>query len=350
MNKRKVSLFLTVTLLLGTILTGCAESAPQKAAPYDGKQYIRESELTSQGEDVDQALAEYQPEKNYDTRLSVPTYITRIDDVWFIVDCYHNRVLYTDKLGTPIDQWNIMCNQAFYPHTIASDGTVYLIDDTEQNRVLVFEKHDGVFINTQAIYEIGSRPHYCVYDELSDTFYVWSSGTGEMYCLRRKADSGRIYLTDVKKVEALADIYVRSFTIIGDEVYFASGVSPTGARPQILVCDLSSFDVKRTIEVPDEMAGMVQIMPIGNMFYITVSTDITGNQDYATIIRTKSLEDLSKGQYEDIYAQYFVGGGTPYNISKVDDTYYLTEHRLKDHQIWSFKVESGEITEVTSVY
>ncbi len=348
--KRRVSILLAALLLLGTILTGCGDSAPKKAAPYDGKDYIRMSELTPEGEDPGKAVQDYVYEKNYDSLLSVPTYITRVDDVWFIVDCYHNRVLFTDKLGTPIDQWNIMCNKAYYPHTIASDGTVYLIDDTELNRILVYEKVDGVFINTQVLFDIGNRPHYCAYDEISDTFYVWSSGTGEMYCLRRQADTSTVYLTDIKKIEQLSDIYVRSFTIIGDEVYFASGVSPSGARPQILVCDIDTFAVKRAIDVPDEMAGMVQIMPIDDMFYITVSTDITGNQDYATILRCKSLEDLAEGQYEDIYSEYFVGGGTPYNLSKVDDTYYLTEHRLKDHQIWSFKVENKEVTQVTSVY
>ena len=35
-------------------------------------------------------------------------------------------------------------------------------------------------------------------------------------------------------------------------------------------------------------------------FYITVSTDITGNQDYATILRTKDLSGLMK-QASEIY-------------------------------------------------
>ena len=57
-----------------------------------------------------------------------------------------------------------------------------------------------------------------------------------------------------------------------------------------------------------------------------------------------------QGEYEDIYSEYFVGGGTPYYISEVDDTYFLTEHRLADHGIWSFKIKNNDITEVTPLY
>ena len=107
---------------------------------------------------------------------------------------------------------------------------------------------------------------------------------------------------------------------------------------------------KKEIDVPDNMAGMVQITKIQDYYYITISTDITGSQDYATIIRTRSLDKLASSDYEDIYSTYFAGGGTPYYISQADDTYFLTEHRLKDHSIWSFKVEKNKITDVQSLY
>ena len=95
---------------------------------------------------------------------------------------------------------------------------------------------------------------------------------------------------------------------------------------------------------------MVQITKIQDYYYISVSTDKAGNQDVATIVRTKSLEDLTAGEYEDIYSTYFLGGGTPYYISSVGDTYFLTEHRLTDHALWSFKVEDNEITDVQPIF
>ena len=348
----KIILAAATGLMTAAMLTACAKepSTPKKADPYDGKDYVLQSQLTEAGEDPESAFESYTLTNNYDSTLSVPTYVTKVDDLWFIVDCYHNRIIYTDNLGIPLNEWYIMCDQATQPHTMASDGTVYMVEDTENNRVLIFEKKDNKFINTQSFYDIGNRPHFTAYDETSDTFYVWSSSTGELYCFRHTPDSTRMYLTDIRKIDQLSGLYVRSFTIVGDDIYFVSGVSAAGTSPQILQCDLKTLNIKKGYPVPDELAGMVQITPIDDMFYITVSTDITGNQDYATLVRTSSLDDLSNGKYEDIYAQYFVGGGTPYNISKVDDTYFLTEHRLQGHSVWSFKVDHGEITDVVSLY
>ena len=345
-----ITICLAAFLLLSLSLLACAKKAPKKAAPYDGKDYIEISELTQAGESPFEAADALTPVHNYDSQLSVPTYVTKVDDTWFIVDCYHNRVIYSDNMGAPLTDWYIMCGEATQPHTMASDGTVYMIEDTENNRVLIYEKINDKFINTQAIYDIGNRPHFTAYDETSDTFYVWSSVTGELYCFRHTADSSRVYLTEIKKIEELAGLYVRSFTIKDGDIYFVSGVSSDGATGRILKCDLETLSVEKSYNVPNELAGMVQITPIDDMFYITVSTDLYGNQDYATLIRTKSLEDLSSGKYEDIYSKYFIGGGTPYNISQVDDTYFLTEHRLKDHSIWSFKVSGKEVVDVTSIY
>ena len=97
------------------------------------------------------------------------------------------------------------------------------------------------------------------------------------------------------------------------------------------------------------MAGMIQITKIQDYFYITVSTDITGNQDYATILRTRDLSLLADGGYEDIY-QYFIGGGTPYYITELNNIYYLTEHRLPGHSLWRFEVEDNEIINVEAIY
>lgn len=347
---KRIIAMLVLGLLILPISSCGKDNAPQKAAPYDGQEYIQISELTQAGEDPDAAAASLEPVHNYDSQLSVPTYVAKVDDTWFIVDCYHNRVIYSDDMEAPLTDWYIMCSEATQPHTMASDGKVYMIEDTENNRVLIYEKINGKFINTQAIYDIGNRPHFTAYDEISDTFYVWSSVTGELYCFRHTSDSSRVYLTEIRKIDELAGLYVRSFTIKDGDIYFVSGVSSDGTPGRILKCDLKTLAIEKSYPVPDELAGMVQITPIGNMFYITVSTDLYGNQDYATIIRTKSLDALSEGNYEDIYSQYFIGGGTPYNISQVEDTYFLTEHRLKDHSIWSFKVKGKEITDITSLY
>lgn len=281
--------------------------------------------------------------KNPYTDLSVPTYVNKIGEDYFIVDCYHNQVIYNSSLTEPLANWKVLTSDMEQGHTIVSDGTVYLVDDTENNRILIFEKVQDEFVQTQVLNDIGVRPHFLIYDEARSVFYAWSSMTGELYLINRDDATNQMYVSEIKQIKELDQVYVRSVSIIGDEIYFVSGNS------KIIAADLKTFRIKKEYPVPDSMAGMIQIVKIQGYYYITVSTDAQGNQDYATILRTKKLSDLEKGKYEDIYS-YFVGGGTPYYITSIDGAYYLTEHRVPGHSIWSFKVEKDEITDVKAVY
>ena len=342
-------IFLIVTLcvcLLGLIIkynlskktdmNVSAVSSDDTRIPGSITEYIRASDIISDT-----------PVTNIKTNpypdLCVPTYLTKVDETYFLVDCYHDQVIYNDNLTDPHYEWKVMTDDIDKGHTLASDGTVYLIDDTERHRILIFEKKDDAYVHTQTFDNIGNRPHYIIYDAPTDTFYAWSSMSGEMYLFRHNPDDTRMYLTEIRRIESLGNVYVRSFTIVDDEIYFVSGNS------SIIRVALDSFEILDTYPVPDSMAGMIQLTPIQDYFYITISTDITGNQDYATIIRTRDLSTLMDGSYEDIYNN-FIGGGTPYYITALDEAYYLTEHRLPGHSVWKFKVEDNMIKEVVTVY
>ncbi|WP_408070344.1 hypothetical protein [Butyrivibrio sp. JL13D10] len=313
--------------------------------PEDG--YIAKSERIDSAAFLEEANTEFE--------LSVPTYVTKLDGNWFIVDCYHDRIIYNDNLESPINEWKVLTTDVRQPHTMAGDGTVILVDDTENNRVLVFERQEGSYVNTQLFNNIGNRPHYTVYDENAGAFYVWSSTTGEMYVFRHEEAASEVYLTEIRKVHddensLLDGTYVRSFYLDEDEIYFVSGIRSDGMASGIIICDKDTLKIKEKIDVPDSLAGMVALYRDGEYFYITVSTDISGNQDAATMIRTKNLKGLINGDYEDIYSKYFIGGGTPYNVTKIDDIYYLTEHRLPGHSVWSYRIENDEIVDVKAVY
>ena len=334
-------LILAVVLLLG--LTGCGQKRPAPAEDYTGEIYL---EASSPIEFDRNSLNTVM--NNFFPALSVPTYVTKVDDLYFIVDCYNNQIIYNDNMTDPLTDWKIMTNNITQAHTLASDGTVYLIDDTENHRILIMEKDvnangETIFVPTQYFYNVGNRPHYIIYDAYTDTFYAWSSQSGEMYLFRRKAEDTSVYLTEVRSIPSLNGVYVRSFTIVEDTIYFVSGNST------IIEADLYTFEIKKEYPVPAEMAGMIQITPIQDYYYITISTDAAGNQDYATMIRVKELSDLAKGNYEDVYSN-FIGGGTPYYITRIEDTWYLTEHRLPGYSVWSFRVVDNQITDVTSVY
>ena len=309
------------------------------------------------------------PIHNSQYSLSVPTCINRIGDVWFLVDCYHDQVLWNDApdaVEMPLTQWYVLADGLAHPHTVAGDGELLLVDDTDHNRVLVFtmkkngnesSRNEGqpCFTLSQSFSDIGNRPHFSYYDEDTETFYVWSSMSGEMYLFRKGYDeSGMplLKLTGFYAIEELQNLYIRSFTIIGDRVLFVSGISSDGIlrKPQILECRLSDFTVTARYDVPEEIAGMAQIMPVEDQYYIMVSTDLYGSQDSAGLLRTDSLQHLSEGIWENIYQEYFVGGGTPYCMSLIDGKWYLTEHRLPEHALWEFEIQNGNIENVRALY
>ncbi|MCR5503918.1 MAG: hypothetical protein K6F53_13020 [Lachnospiraceae bacterium] len=369
---RTVLLILLFLLLMSA--AGCAKEAlsgepssenrpssdtggPSGPAPFDPSSdpYLRESVLiagaSSSGEKAEDGNASGSggaAPKNPCTELSVPTQVQWIDGLYFIVDCYHDQVIFHENTEDPLSEWSVMTSDISRGHTVASDGTVYLIDDTENHRVLIMEKRTGsdgapFFVPTQEFTEVGVRPHYIVYVEEEDTFYVWSSMSGGMYLFRRDHSTNRMYLTELRSIDSLLGVYVRSFTVDGDGIWFVSG------NQSILYADRKTFEIRKEYPVPESMAGMIQLTRIGEWFYITISTDASGDQSAATMIRTKDPEGLMNGDYEDVYDR-FIGGGTPYYLTPINGRYYLTEHRIPGHSVWSFGIRNGEIEDVKAVY
>lgn len=338
---------LTGLILTAVLLTGCGSSNSEPTHieadwSAEGLSTAEEAGDMTVIDGDDESSAE--PVHNPSTALSVPTQITRIGDFYFIVDCYNDQVIYSPTLDAPLNEWYVMTGDINKGHTVASDGEVYLTDDTERHRILAFVYDGNRFVNTQIFENIGSRPHFIVYNEADKSFYVWSSMTGQMYVFERDPGTLAVHISRIMTLDELNGVYVRSFTIEGNSIYLVSGNS------QVIEAGLTDFRIKKRFAVPDELAGMIQIMPVPGGYYITVSTDVHGNQDFATIIYTEELSDLEKGAYTDIYS-FFVGGGTPYYMGSIDGRYYLTEHRLPGHSIWAFDIGEDHMpVNVEAVY
>lgn len=276
--------------------------------------------------------------------LSVPTQITKIGDDYFLVDCYHNQILTSTSLDAPQEEWYVMTDQINRGHTIAGDGVVYLADDTENHRILIFEKTGKYFYLTQIFENIGVRPHYIIYDEVSRRFYALSSMTGELYVFYRQEESSNVFLEKILSVPELNNVYARSFTIDNDDIYFVTSI---GAILRTRKEDLAVLDCW---PVPDEYAGMVQISRIQNYFYITVSTDIAGNAEYANFIRVQDLAQLTDASPESLYSD-FTQGGTPYYISFFDGSYFLTQHcMIPGTGVWQFQITNDRLDNLQVLY
>lgn len=294
-----------------------------------------------------------QQKNTYDV-LNVATYITRIDGMYFIADCYHDQIIYHDNIVDPLNQWNVLTNEVHYAHTIASDGTLFVVDDTENNRLMVFQKMAEGYVHTQTLENIGMRPHYVQYDAKNHVFMAWSSITGEMYLVKRAEVPEQngvypLYVDKVLKIDELYGVYVRSFTILEDGIYFISGHNNQKIIKAVINPAEDGFDIIAEYSVADELAGMVQLTKIGDLYYLTISTDDQENQDFATIIRTDSLEKLAGGGYEDVYDQFGVSGGTPYYITEIEGRYYMAHHRTSENII-AFNVSDDRIENVEVIY
>jgi hypothetical protein len=263
--------------------------------------------------------------------------------MYFIVDTNHNQVIYTDNPNTELRYWKVMTRNVTGPHAIAGNEDIYMVTDTESNRLITYEKTYDGFKQLQIFENIGIRPHYVSYDNGNGCFYALSSMTGEMYVYRQIAGSKELALQEIKSIPGTDNCYIRSFTIAGNLILF-----PVIERSSILMVDKENFEVIGEYPVPYNLAGMVQISIIGNYFYLTVSTDRMYNANGATIVRARNLSDFASGNYENLYS-LFGNKGTPYFISSFDGLFYMIRENASPN-VYKFKVENDVISEVKGVF
>lgn len=285
----------------------------------------------------------YENPVNSYQELKVPSQYIRQGGYYFIVDTYRDQVLYTQNPNKPVKDWQVMAGDMNRPHAIAGDGEVWLVVDTDNNRVLVFERMNGRFENTQRFDQIGLRPHDIKYDDETDSFFVWSSMTGEMYILKRDSVSGRMCIQEVRKICELDNYYIRSFTMMGNMILFVSGTNG-----YMLLVDKNSFKVLQRYPVSDEIAGMACVKVIEDSFYITVACDLYGRQEGAVFIRTNDLCGLREGDYENLSVKYGLQG-IPYYIEQIDDCYYMTNH-CTPMSVFRFQATDNGLSQLEVVY
>ena len=247
--------------------------------------------------------------------LSVPTQLTKLGEDWFLVDCYHNQILTSKSVSQPVKNWKVMANGFDGPHAIAWDGEVYMAVDTEHNRIITYKKTWEGFEELQIIPNVGVRPHHVQYDWERGCFMVWSSMSGEMYYFVKTPGTKEVELVGVQQVPELMGHYVRSFTTDGEFIYL-----PCADVGAIWVVDRENFKTLQIIQVPQEIAGIVNIAHLGAHYYISVSTDILFDTSKATLVRVNQLSDLAAGTYENLKS--LIGEGGPYYFSNVDGVWY----------------------------
>lgn len=247
-------------------------------------------------------------DNTYSNRLYTPTFITKISGLYFIVDCWNHRIIYSRNIDLPIRDWKILDDNIAGPHSIAGNGEVFVAEDTGRNQLFVYTLTPNGFVKTQIIDKIEGRPHRTIYDPSTKEFYVLTSERQTMYTFTN--NEGEISLKNKVKLDYLGTSYVRSFSIIDGKFYFVSGPN----KISVASYTNNQFSLIEQFDVPEAYQSMNDIKKIGSYYYMTVYPE--------KIIRLRDLSDFS--EVENIYDKMGFKG-TPYYISYFDGNIYITE-------------------------
>lgn len=265
------------------------------------------------GEIIEQGIRKI--ERVIEGRLYTPTCMEKIGDNYMIVDCWHDRVIYSDHL-VDIKEWNVLDNILWHPHSICEGRGIYATENTERDGVCFYKNELGRFVKIDEII-LGKRPHRIVYDKDRDIFWVLSGKTQELYGIKSVND----HMEQCYKLtmEALQFEYARSMRMLHNKFYI---VSAHGIIAE-LAFENGSFMCENTYVVPSKYCGMNDIIFFEGHFWISVYTS-DSNEISPALLKVRSLEDFATGKYEDLYDVLGMKG-VPYFFSVIDKKLCIPE-------------------------
>lgn len=262
----------------------------------------------------------YDASNIYGEKFFIPTQVYQFGGEFYLADAYNNQVLHTSNVKSGPGGWKTVGRDLNRPHAIASDGILYLVVDTDNNRIVTYAKTAVGYVLVESIEGVGIRPHYVVYDSATKQFYVWSSMTGTMYIFKRADNALNLVLKQAKTIKALEGLYTRSFTIQGDTIYF-----PCVATSAIYLVNKADFNVKAISLVAPQLSEMVQIIRVQNYYYLVTSANPAREYAVATVARSTTLAGFGNGTYENVRAMFGSDlTGNPYYITQGEDGHFYT--------------------------
>lgn len=158
--------------------------------------------------------------------LNTPTQVIKLSGRYFIIDCWGNRIRHSGRWRDPLDKWQFFKGSypLLHPHSIASDGTLYVSESTESHALVAFVRVEVPnstasaelitdFVQTQVLKGVGTRPHFTAFSKSLATFYVLGSRSNSLHTFQRTP--GTELLETGPVVFFPQDVgYVRSFMLL----------------------------------------------------------------------------------------------------------------------------------------
>ena len=252
-----------------------------------------------------------EPETAWRSRLFAPTHVTKLDGVYFIVDCWNHRCLYAHAWSDDLADWRTLDEQLAGPHSIATDGRLFVVEDTGHHGLRVYRRDGERFAYLHDVGGLGERTHRVVYDAATAAFFVVASNS--QHLARLEADGDRLRLIDIRELSFLEGRYTRSMTLDGETMLFVAGpdrITRTTYRD-------GRYRVLATYRVPEGFASMNDVYHASDGWWYLTATP-------QRIVRSPSLEALDAGRHQDLYDALGFDG-TPYYLDEFDGRLFIPQ-------------------------
>ncbi len=262
--------------------------------------------------------------KNYDKVDSIPTgfnidclysptYITKIGSRYFIIDCWHHRIIYSESLEKPIKYWNKLDENIPSPHSLAGNSKLYIADSAGSDSIRLFNNN---LKNITPIYEvknIGKRPHRILYENDIKLFFIICSLENKI-CIIDVKNQDKLKFSFVL-IPELESSYTRSITIYNKQIYFT-------CSNFIIIYNIkdNEFSFVRKIQLHNNYNSK---HGINDLFFF----DNFNGKGILTLYPNKmilfdNINELINSSAEDIS---FLLKGTPYYINQFDNRIWIPE-------------------------
>lgn len=303
---------------LGTWLTACSDGGHPTVRTLhtsSGKTVAaeaRDDAALALNPDANPSVRE---EQDYRHRLYTPTFITKIGQRHFIVDCWHHRILHHHDLQQPIQDWHVLDEDLAGPHSIASNGRLYVAEDTGRHRLKVYrEQGDGQFTIVQILDDVGRRPHRICHDPVRERFLVVGANDQSLHLYTPSGDT--LKLEHRMTIPELQGEYCRSITLEGNRVYF---VAATHIVIHEWHGDTLQFSGERVTLQPTESGDHGSC---NDLFFLEDGRGILTSTHQKAYCFNR-FDDLTTGKALEISSLFH---GTPYYVSAFDGRLWIPDN------------------------
>ena len=267
--------------------------------------------------------------KGFRARLYTPTFIDKLNGRYFIVDCWHHRIIHASDLNTPLVRWQALDEDIAGPHSIATDGVLYVAEDTGRHGLRAYrETARGRFERVQEVSGVGIRPHRTVFDARHQQFLVVGSGDQSIHLLENR--DGTLVRILEKRIPELGTQYCRSITLHQGLLYFVGNEDIVIYRVERGAVSASG----KVIHLPQDYQGSNDIFFLESRHGIFTSTP-------QKAFLFAFLEELANGTAQDVSPAF---RGTPYSVSRFDGRLWIPE--ITEYSaIRSYPVGGGSISQ-----